>query len=141
MSSKEEYSFEEIVNKVFKSVSAALANGYTVRDVIEKLIQNGFQENLAQAVVERICHSCTNCRKVLPVTGVSYKKQTGLLVVSFNQTKEATLCKSCNIKLFWECMIHCLLLGWWGIKSFFYNIAAIIGNINNYNDAKFRFGK
>jgi hypothetical protein len=85
---------------------------------------------------------CQGCHAVKPVTMVSYKKHTGLIVVGQTSTHKGILCAECNKRLFSSSLIHCLLAGWWGIISFFvYNPIAIIGNIVTYFNAKKRFKK
>ncbi len=141
MDSRQQEEFDEAVQLAFDYVVSALANGRTARDIAASLIQEGMPDDLALALVDRIINSCTRCRKFLPVTGVSYVRQTGLLILNMRENVEATLCEACNRRVFWSCMVHCVFLGWWGIKSFFLNIAAIIGNYNAYREARVKLRK
>jgi len=50
----------------------------------------------------------------------------------FPKKVEGNLCKSCIHKYFWEFILITLVLGWWGVISFFTTLFYIPNNIIRY---------
>jgi hypothetical protein len=62
---------------------------------------------------------CQMCRARGPTTNVSFNQNIGVLVVRFMRTVEGDLCYPCVHAYYWRFTAVTLLLGWWGIISFF----------------------
>jgi hypothetical protein len=85
---------------------------------------------------------CIGCGTTAPVTKVNYGKVTGLIIVDRLSQYGGLMCQQCNRALFRNCMIHCLIFGWWGLKALIIlNPATIIGNIIMYARANNHFKK
>jgi hypothetical protein len=63
---------------------------------------------------------------------VEFYQNIGVLIMRFSKTVRGELCKSCIHRYFWELTSINMFLGWWGIISFFVNIAFIINNVARY---------
>jgi hypothetical protein len=63
---------------------------------------------------------------------VEFYQNIGVLVIRFSKSVRGELCKSCIHRYFWELTSINLILGWWGIISFFLNIGFILNNVIRY---------
>jgi len=60
---------------------------------------------------------CEGCRRQGPVLPVSYRQNTGMLVMRRSQVAAGTLCRACSGRLFTKMTLHTFFLGWWGMIS------------------------
>ena len=75
---------------------------------------------------------CQACGVQAETRYVEFHQNIGVLVLRFSKAVKGDLCKSCIHRYFWELTGICLLLGWWGIISFFLNIIFIMNNVIRY---------
>lgn len=75
---------------------------------------------------------CQKCGDDAPTRQVVLSQNIGLFFVRFPSRVEGQLCKRCIHRFFWKMTLTSLVLGWWGIISFFANIFIILGNIGTY---------
>ena len=78
------------------------------------------------------CEECEGCGAWAETRKVALHYNIGLLVVRFHKSLNATLCKRCISKNFWKFTGLNVLLGWWGIISFFCTIVFLVMNTVAY---------
>jgi len=73
---------------------------------------------------------CACCgRGAVPVTGVYYGKNTGMLVARLTRVVEGTLCRRCSLVEGGKATLHTAVLGWWGTISFFLTLLILPSNL------------
>jgi hypothetical protein len=75
---------------------------------------------------------CQSCGTEAPTKYIEFYSNIGVLIVRFEQFVKGNLCKSCIRENFWKHILINLLLGWWGIISFFATIFFMISNFISY---------
>lgn len=75
---------------------------------------------------------CEACRRVAPLRHARFMQNIGAVVLRFPRTIEGELCKHCIDKYFFRFTGTTMLLGWWGILSFFYSAFSVPSNIANW---------
>ena len=55
-----------------------------------------------------------------------------MLIMRREQHTSGSLCRNCIDKIFWKYTFTNLLLGWWGVISFFMTIIFLLGNTYAY---------
>jgi hypothetical protein len=72
---------------------------------------------------------CEACRRVGPLRQAHFMQNIGVVVWRFPRTVSGNLCKHCIDKYFFRFTGVTMLLGWWGLISFFYSCVAVPANI------------
>jgi hypothetical protein len=72
---------------------------------------------------------CDACRRVAPLRHARFMQNIGALVLRFPRTIDGNLCKHCIDKYFFRFTGTTMLLGWFGIISFFYSAFSVPSNI------------
>jgi hypothetical protein len=75
---------------------------------------------------------CISCGQEATVRDVEFGMEIGLLVVRIYQTREGRMCPECISSTFWTCTLTTLVLGWWGIVSFFVTPFVLVMNVLSY---------
>lgn len=75
---------------------------------------------------------CQACFANAQTKYVEFYQNVGMLVIRRHYSVKGNLCKNCIDKYFWEMTSKTLILGWWGIISFFANCLFLINNIFRY---------
>jgi hypothetical protein len=75
---------------------------------------------------------CQVCGVQAETRYVEFYQNIGVLIMRFSKSIKGDLCKSCVHHYFWELTMMSMLLGWWGIISFFLNIFFIGNNVIRY---------
>ncbi len=75
---------------------------------------------------------CEACHRVGHLKQAHFMQNIGVVVLRFPRTVSGQLCKFCIDKYFFRFTAVTMLLGWWGIISFFYSCVAIPANIINW---------
>jgi hypothetical protein len=75
---------------------------------------------------------CQACGVRAETRYVEFYQNIGAIIIRFSKCVRGDLCKSCIHRYFWEVTSINLMLGWWGIISFFLNIGFIINNVVRY---------
>jgi hypothetical protein len=68
-----------------------------------------------------------------PAVLAQFTSNVGMLVMRKARHVNATLCRDCGLSLFRREQSRTLATGWWGVISFFLNIATVFGNISQRN--------
>ncbi len=76
--------------------------------------------------------SCDNCRDEKPLYSVTFRQNIGLLIIRFPSSVQGRLCSKCVHRYFWKMTLTSMIMGWWGIISFFTNCFFILSNIVEY---------
>ncbi len=76
--------------------------------------------------------NCENCAARAETRYVTFNQNIGLFVVRFPSQVQGYFCKNCIHYFFWKMTLTSLVAGWWGIISFFVNIAFVFGNVAEY---------
>ena len=76
--------------------------------------------------------SCEFCGARAEVVEVTYRQNTGMLVMRQSRTWSGRACKSCSGTLFRKTLIHNLLFGWWGVISIILTPIFILANIGSW---------
>jgi hypothetical protein len=84
---------------------------------------------------------CQGCHREAPTARVTFHQHTGAVVLMFHRHITANLCQECIDRYFKEYSLHTLLLGWWGLISFFVTPVCLLMNVVNYAGAKPRSEK
>jgi hypothetical protein len=72
---------------------------------------------------------CDACRRVAPLRRARFTQNIGAVILRFPRTIEGNLCKHCIDKYFFRFTGTTMVLGWWGIISFFYSLIAVPSNV------------
>ena len=72
---------------------------------------------------------CEACGTVGPVLRVTYRQNTGMLILRQSRTVEGELCKRCSGSVFTRMTLHTFFLGWWGMISFVLTPIFLINNL------------
>ncbi|MBV8885264.1 MAG: hypothetical protein JO235_14890 [Chroococcidiopsidaceae cyanobacterium CP_BM_RX_35] len=75
---------------------------------------------------------CQSCGVEAQTKYIEFYQNIGALVVRFHKAIKGNLCKSCINKYFWRFTPTTLILGWWGVISFFVTPLFIVNNIIRY---------
>ena len=75
---------------------------------------------------------CQSCGREAQTKYVEYFQNIGAIIMRFSKRIDGYLCKECSSKYFWSFTGTTLLLGWWGIISFFVSLFIIPNNIIRY---------
>ena len=80
-----------------------------------------------------------NCGQVAPTFPIKFEKNTGLIVFRLKETLAGNLCWPCIQAAYKSSQAHNLLLGWWGIVSFFATLIYLGDNSATFRQAKAHF--
>ncbi len=80
--------------------------------------------------------TCCMCGRHAPTQQVTFHQNIGALVIRFPKTVSGQLCRDCIGKYFTTYTLTSLLLGWWGVISFFYTLVTIPMNIVTWFGAR-----
>ena len=75
---------------------------------------------------------CQACGMSAPTKYVEFDKVFCVVFFVRKTPLKGNLCRRCIHKYFWEFTLMTLLMGWWGIFSFFMTIVAIPKNVFGY---------
>lgn len=75
---------------------------------------------------------CMRCGGDLPLRGVTFHWNVGLILFRFEGSSPELMCKGCIHAEFWKATTLNLFCGWWGILSFFFTIAYLLTNTIKY---------
>lgn len=75
---------------------------------------------------------CEACHRVGPLRQAHFTQNIGAIVLRFPRTVSGQLCKLCIDKYFYRFTAVTMLLGWWGVISFFYSCVCIPANFINW---------
>src|SRR5262249_52307306 len=75
---------------------------------------------------------CQACGVEAPTKYVAFYQNIGALILRFSKSAQGELCKSCIQKYFWQFTLTNLVLGWWGVISFFVTPFFLLNNIVRY---------
>ena len=75
---------------------------------------------------------CQVCGRFGPVQKVLFIQHIGAIVLMFHKRIHGSMCRSCIDRLFWEYTLTTLVLGWWGVISFFLTPCNLIHNVVRY---------
>jgi hypothetical protein len=84
---------------------------------------------------------CQACHREAPTAHVTFRRHTGAVVLMFHGHITGDLCQDCIDRYFKEYSLHTLLLGWWGLISFFVTPFCLLQNVVAYAGAKPRSDK
>jgi hypothetical protein len=68
-----------------------------------------------------------------PAAEATFVRHTGMLLAWHQMTYRGRWCRDCGTATFRKAQNWDLMLGWWGLASFFLNIYAILRNLASYN--------
>ena len=72
---------------------------------------------------------CESCRRVAQLRHAHFTQNIGAVVLRFHRTVDGQLCKHCIDKFFFRFTGVTMLLGWWGLLSFFFSCVAVPANV------------
>jgi hypothetical protein len=75
---------------------------------------------------------CEACHRIGPLRQAHFSQNIGAVFFRFPRTVSGQLCKLCIDKFFFRFTTVTMLLGWWGLLSFFYSAVAIPANVINW---------
>ncbi|MBI5542899.1 MAG: hypothetical protein HY901_03350 [Deltaproteobacteria bacterium] len=75
---------------------------------------------------------CEGCGQLAPVASVRFFKNTGMVVMFRFESRSATTCRRCGSELFSAMTLHTVVFGWWGMISFFVNLAFVANNLAHF---------
>jgi hypothetical protein len=75
---------------------------------------------------------CEACHRVGPLRHATFMQNIGAIVLRFPRTVSGQLCKFCIDKYFFRFTAVTMMLGWWGVISFFYSLFAVPSNLVNW---------
>ena len=75
---------------------------------------------------------CQSCGVEAPTKYVEFYQNIGALFMRFSKSIKGNLCKDCINQYFWSFTGITLVLGWWGMISFFVTPFILLNNIVEY---------
>ena len=75
---------------------------------------------------------CQSCRAIAPTRKILFFQHIGAVVLMFNKHIRAELCRKCIDHFFKQYTLTTLLLGWWGVISFFLTPCFLVNNTVRY---------
>lgn len=90
----------------------------------------------AEAAVMGMCQSCGVMAPLCPVT---FRQNTGAVVMRFYRTVKGQLCTDCVDRHFWKMTGTTFALGWWGIVSLIVTPFFLVLNIRDFVSARRKF--
>jgi hypothetical protein len=75
---------------------------------------------------------CVHCGRQ-PTANVELRSNTGMVLTRRLAVVTGPYCRDCGLALFRRHMDHTLLLGWWGVTSFFGNFVAVARNVRAWS--------
>lgn len=75
---------------------------------------------------------CENCGVSAPTKYVEFYETVGAIFFRFSRSAKGKLCKPCINYYFWNFTGKTIILGWWGIISFFLTPFILLNNILRY---------
>jgi hypothetical protein len=72
--------------------------------------------------------SCSSCRLSAPTGRATFHNNVGMLFMRRVETSDGHFCRACLRRLFAHHMGRNLVLGWWGIISFFFTLYFFANN-------------
>lgn len=72
---------------------------------------------------------CQVCERVAPVAQVTLYRNIGMLVARQWSSVSGLMCRDCARSQWWSHTVVTMVVGWWGIISFFANIFAVLNNV------------
>jgi hypothetical protein len=75
---------------------------------------------------------CQDCLALTETRYVEMQQNIGLLVMRLYSSVEGHLCRNCISQRFWSMSGITLVLGWWGVISFFFTPYILISNLVQY---------
>lgn len=79
---------------------------------------------------------CQGCQAEAPTRHVTFIRHIGAIVVGISHTTEGHFCRSCVNDHFARNTLMTSILGWWGIKSFFFTPVYLLLNIVHYANCR-----
>jgi hypothetical protein len=76
--------------------------------------------------------ACRGCGRHAATKQLTFLQNIGVLVVRFPRTASGAMCRFCADRFFWRYTTITMLLGWWGVISFFTSLVAVPLNLVNY---------
>lgn len=75
---------------------------------------------------------CQLCGRHAPTKYNEFYANIGMLVMRRQKHIKAEMCRACTDSYFWKFTTTNLLLGWWGLISFFATCFFMINNVTRY---------
>jgi len=75
---------------------------------------------------------CQSCGENAELRDSDFGMNIGAFIVRFHWVKQGRMCATCIHKTFWAYTLTTLLLGWWGVISFFVTPFILLMNIFTY---------
>lgn len=75
---------------------------------------------------------CNGCGRMATVSTSTFRQNIGAFFLRFPSSISGDFCRSCTHKYFWEKSLITLVVGWWGIISFFMTPVFLVMNIVAY---------
>ena len=75
---------------------------------------------------------CDRCKRTVQVDYVTFEQNIGLIVFRMPKRFRGYLCRECSAHVFWRFTAVTLVMGWWGVISFFVTFAILYRNVATY---------
>lgn len=75
---------------------------------------------------------CQSCGRPAETKYVVYYRNIGAVIINFSKQMKGYLCRDCSGKYFWRYTLTTLVLGWWGVISFFITWFVLANNVIRY---------
>lgn len=75
---------------------------------------------------------CKRCGSYAPLRNTAFHRHIGMIVLMQHSRIETHLCRRCIDEVFWNYTLTTLLLGWWGVMSFFITPFILLYNLYSY---------
>ena len=98
--------------------------------MLSKIAEEHFPAEALEAKTQEVFEGgCPQCGVKRPVDVYSATRITGLLLAVQSQTAERLCCAGCGRRLKLGAFVHCLFLGWWSVRAFFFNLFLVPINL------------
>ncbi len=86
----------------------------------------------ADETVALVPTHCDRCKRTAQVDYVTLEQNIGLILFRVPKRLRGYLCRECTAHVFWRFTLITLVLGWWGVISFFVTFVVLRRNFATY---------
>ena len=109
---------------------------FTTSDAHEETVDVWVEYVRLEAASPQGERPCKFCGSTDSTDFYRFRQQAGLLIIWAQSTTAGVYCPNCALTVGRKAQLSTLTMGWWGIRSFFWNFAVVGENIKSLNRAK-----
>lgn len=109
---------------------------FTISDAHEETVDVWVEYVRLEAASSQGERPCKVCGSTDSTDFYRFRQQAGLIVIWAQSSTDGVFCPNCALTIGRKTQLSTLIMGWWGIRSFFWNFAVVGANVKSLNRAK-----